>query len=45
MLRIINDKNLGEKLGNNGRKLVEEKYSLEEVSKATLELYREVAGK
>lgn len=42
MLRIIKEKNLGEKLGNNGRKLVEEKYSLEEVSRVILKLYREV---
>lgn len=42
MLRIINEKNLGEKLGNNGRKLVEERYSLGEVSRATLKLYHEV---
>jgi glycosyltransferase involved in cell wall biosynthesis len=42
MLRIIKEKDLGERLGSKGRELVEREYSLEKVSKTTIELYWEI---
>jgi len=39
MLKLIKDKKLREKLGNNGKKLAEEKYSLEKIAKKIISIY------
>ena len=40
MLELIKNKKLREKLGKNGRKLVEEKYSWEKVAKKFVSIYK-----
>ncbi len=39
ILRLLNDKELGQRLGKNGRKLVEEKFNNQTMMEATLNLY------
>ena len=42
MIVLMQDKKLRKKLGENGRKLVEEKYSWEKITKRFEKIYREV---
>ena len=42
VIRLLNDSKLADELGENGRKLISEKYSLESTSKNILDIYDEV---
>ena len=44
MRQLIDDKGLSKKLGANGRKLVEERFTWEKVAEKTYELYKKVTG-
>jgi glycosyltransferase involved in cell wall biosynthesis len=42
--RLIEDRTLAERLGRNGRRMVEESFTLEAMAEKTLECYRQVLG-
>jgi glycosyltransferase involved in cell wall biosynthesis len=42
IIKLLNDEDLAKKMGNNGRKLVEEKYTWKKTAEGTEKVYREV---
>ncbi len=44
ILKILNDSDLAKKMGENGKKLVEQEFSSEKVAKKWMEEYKKIIG-